>query len=60
MGNKRNRELAKQTRWDRFAHLDETETLQREMETLQSHLDETDIPISETKVTRVSGSGYVK
>ena len=27
---------------------------------LQSHLSETEIPIGETKVTRVCGSGYVK
>jgi len=27
---------------------------------LQSHLGETEIPIGETEVTRVCGSGYVK
>ena len=37
-----------------------TETLRRETKSLQSHLGETEIPIGETKVTRVSGSGYVK
>ena len=34
--------------------------LRRETESLQSHLGETEIPIGETEVTRVSGSGYVK
>ena len=43
-----------------IAHLGLTETLQRGTESLQSHLGETEIPIGETKVTRVSGSGYVK
>ena len=44
----------------RIAHFDETETLRRETESLQPHLDENEIPISETKLIRVSGSGYVK
>ena len=43
-----------------IAHLGWTKTLQREIESLQSHLGETEIPIGETEVTRVSGSGYVK
>ena len=34
--------------------------LRRETESLQPHLGETEIPIGETEVTRVSGSGYVK
>ena len=34
--------------------------LRRETEGLQSQLGETEIPISETEVTRVCGSGYVK
>ena len=34
--------------------------LRRETESLQSHLGEAEIPIGETKVTRVLGSGYVK
>ena len=42
------------------AHFGETEMLQREIESLQSRLGETEIPIGETEVTRVSGSGYVK
>ena len=43
-----------------IAHLGWTETLRRETESMQSHLGETEIPIDETEVTRVSGSGYVK
>ena len=43
-----------------IAHLGWTETLRRETKSLQSHLGETEIPIGETEVTRVSGSGYVK
>ena len=43
-----------------IAPFGETEILQRETESLQSHLSETEIPIGETEVTRVSGSGYVK
>ena len=34
--------------------------LQREIESLQPHLDETEIPIGEDEKTMVSGSGYVK
>ena len=34
-------------------HLGWTERLRREIESLQSHLDETEIPIGETEVTRV-------
>ena len=37
-----------------------TEMLRRETESLQSHLGETEIPIGETEMTRVCGSGYVK
>ena len=43
-----------------IAHLGLTETLRRETDILQSHLGETEIPIGETDMTRVSGSGYVK
>ena len=42
-----------------IAHLGLTETLRTEIERLQSHLGETEIPIGETEKTRVSGSGYV-
>ena len=41
-----------------IAHLGRTETLRRETERLQSHLGETEIPISETNLPRVCGSGY--
>ena len=43
-----------------IAHFGLTETLRRETERLQSHLGETEIPIGQTEVTRVCGSGYVK
>ena len=43
-----------------IAHLGLTETLRRKTERLQSHLGEAEIPIGETEVTRVCGSGYVK
>ena len=43
-----------------IAHLGWTETLQKETERLQSHLGENEIPIGETEMTRVCGSGYVK
>ena len=43
-----------------IAHLGKTETLRRETERLQSHLSETEIPIGETELIRVSGNGYVK
>ena len=42
-----------------FAHFGETKTLRREIGSLQSHLGETEIPIGETELIRVSGSGYV-
>ena len=41
-----------------IAHLGLTERLGRETERLQSHLGETEIPISETDLPRVCGSGY--
>ena len=41
-----------------IAHLDWTKTLRRETERLQSHLGETEIPIDETDLPRVCGSGY--
>ena len=41
-----------------IAHLGKTETLRRETERLQSHLGETEIPIGETDLPRVGGSGY--
>ena len=41
-----------------IAHLGLTETLRMQIESLQSHLGETEIPIGETELIRVSGSGY--
>ena len=41
-----------------IAHLGGTEMLRRETDRLQSHLGETEIPISETDLPRVCGSGY--
>ena len=41
-----------------IAHLGGTKTLRRETERLQSHLGETEIPIGETDLPRVCGSGY--
>ena len=43
-----------------IAHHGWIETLRRETESLQSHLGETEIPIGETELIRVSGNGYVK
>ena len=41
-----------------IAHLGLTKTLQRETESLQSQLGETEIPIGETDFPGVCGSGY--
>ena len=41
-----------------IAHLYWTKMLRREIERLQSHLGETEIPIGETDLPRVCGSGY--
>ena len=41
-----------------IAHLSKTEMLRRETKILQSHLGETEIPIGETDLPRVCGSGY--
>ena len=41
-----------------IAHLGRTETLRRETERLQPHLGVTKIPIGETDLPRVCGSGY--
>ena len=40
-----------------IAHLGLTETIRRETKRLQSHLGETEIPIGETDLPRVCGSG---
>ena len=57
---KGNKEFTLQSRWDRFALSVRPKSYERETESLQSHLGETEIPIGETEKTRVSGSGYVK
>ena len=54
-----NTEFTLQSRWDRFALLVRPKSYERETESLQPHLGETEIPIGETEKTRVSGSGYV-
>ena len=41
-----------------IAHLGKTKTLRRETDRLQSHLGDTEIPIGETDLPRVCGSGY--
>ena len=41
-----------------IAHLGWNEMLRRETKSLQSHLGETEIPIGETDLPRVCGSGY--
>ena len=41
-----------------IAHLGRTEMLRRETERLQPHLGVTEIPICETDLPRVCGSGY--
>ena len=43
-----------------ITHLGWTEMLRRETKILQSRLDETEIPLSEIELIRVSGYGYVK
>ena len=41
-----------------IAHLGKTKMLRREIERLQSHLGETEIPIGKADLSRVCGSGY--
>ena len=43
-----------------IAHFGETKQLQKATESLQGHLSETEIPIGETKLIRVSSNVYVK
>ena len=59
MLQKGKREFTLQSRWDRFALSVRPKSYERETESLQSHLSETEIPIGETEKTTVSGSGYV-
>ena len=53
-----NTEFTLQSRWDRFALSVRPKSYERETESLQSHLGETEIPIGETDLPRVCGSGY--
>ena len=55
---KRNTEFTLQSRWDRSALSVRPKSYERETESLQSHLGETEIPIGETDLPRVFGSGY--
>ena len=55
---KGNREFTLQSRWDRSALSVRPKSYERETKSLQSHLGETEIPISETEKTRVYGSAY--
>jgi len=55
---KGNTEFTLQSRWDRFALSVRPKSYERETESLQSHLGETEIPIGESDFPRVCGSGY--
>ena len=55
---KGNTEFTLQSRWDRFALSVRPKSYERETESLQSHLGETEIPIGRTDLPRVCGSGY--
>ena len=55
---KGNKEFTLQSRWDRFALSVRPKSYERETESLQSHLGETEIPIGKTDLLRVCGSGY--
>ena len=55
---KGNKEFTLQSRWDRFALSVRPKSYERETESFQSHLGETEIPIGETDLPRVCGSGY--
>ena len=57
---KGNAEFTLQSRWDRFALSVRPKSYERETESLQSHLGETEIPIGEIELIRISGYGYVK
>ena len=58
MLQKGNIEFTLQSRWDRFALSVRPKSYERETESLQSHLGETEIPIGKTDLLRVCGSGY--
>ena len=55
---KGNTEFTLQSRWDRFAPSVRPKSYEREIESLQPHLGETEIPIGKTDLLRVCGSGY--
>ena len=55
---KGNTEFTLQSRWDRFALLVRPKSYEREIESLQSHLGETEIPIVKTDLPSDCGSGY--
>ena len=55
---KGNTEFTLQSRWDRFALSVGPKSYEREIESLQPHLGETEIPIGETDLPRVCGNGY--
>ena len=57
MLQKGTREFTLQSRWDRFALSVGPKSYERETESLQPHLGGTEIPIGETELIRVSGSG---
>ena len=60
MLQKGNREFTLQSRWDRSLTSVRPKRYEGETESLQSHLGEIEIPIGETELIMVSGSGYVK
>lgn len=53
-----NTEFTLQSWWDRFALSVGLKSYERETESLQPHLGETEIPIGETDLPRVCGNGY--
>ena len=55
---KGNTEFTLQSRWDRSVISVEPKCYEKETERLQSHLGETEIPIGETDLPRICGSGY--
>ena len=58
MLRKGNREFTLQSRWDRFALSLRPKSYERETESLQPHLGETEIPIGKTDFLSVCGSVY--
>ena len=60
MLQKGNSEFTLQSRWDGSALLVRPKSYEKEIESLQSHLGETEIPIGKTELIRVCGYGYVR